>query len=243
MADVSRETPPAPDPAVLAALVPEERRALLGRYAALLASEGVLRGLIGPREVPRLWDRHLVNCALLAPLLPADASVADLGSGAGLPGLVLAIVRPDVRVSLVEPMARRTAFLEEAVERLGLDRVAVVRGRAEDWTRPDRFDVVTARALAPLPQLLRWGLPLVRPGGALLAMKGSSATEEVTAAGPELRRAAATAEVLHPEVAGATATTVVRVVPRIETAIGWPADTTPARPTRTRPPRGRKGPR
>lgn len=243
MADVSRETPPPPDPAVLAALFPEERRALVEQYAALLASEGVLRGLIGPREVARLWDRHLVNCALLAPLLPQDATVADLGSGAGLPGLVIAIARPDVRVTLIEPMERRTAFLVEAVERLGLDAVGVVRGRAEDWTLPERFDVVTARALAPLPKLLRWALPLVRPGGALLAMKGSSAAEEIAEAAAELGRAQATAEVLHPEVAGATSTTVVRVVPRASTTIGWPTGQSPRRSTRTGPRRGRKGPR
>ena len=243
MADVSRETPLPPDPAVLAALFPEERRALVEQYAALLASEGVLRGLIGPREVARLWDRHLVNCALLAPLLPRDATVADLGSGAGLPGLVIAIARPDSRVTLIEPMARRTAFLTEAVERLGLDTVEVVRSRAEDWTRPERFDVVTARALAPLPKLLRWALPLVRPEGALLAMKGSSAAEEIAEAAAELGRAQATAEVLHPEVAGATSTTVVRVVPRVSTAIGWPTGHPPERSTRTGPRRGRKGPR
>jgi 16S rRNA (guanine527-N7)-methyltransferase len=226
MADVSRET--APDPTVVAALFPPERRPLLDRYAALLTSEGVLRGLIGPREVPRLWDRHLVNCALVAPLIPADASVADLGSGAGLPGLVVAIARPDVRVTLIEPMARRTAFLEEAVEVLGLEGVAVVRGRAEDWSGVERFDVVTARALAPLPKLLRWALPLVAPGGAVLAMKGSSAAEEIENSGPELRRARATAEVLESAVPGATSTTVVRVVAQVATEIGWPPD----RPTR-----------
>ncbi len=243
MADVSRETPPPPDPAVLAALFPEDRHALIEQYAALLASEGVLRGLIGPREVGRLWDRHLVNSALVAPLVPPHASLADLGSGAGLPGLVIAIARADVPVTLIEPMARRTAFLEEAVERLGLETVEVVRGRAEDWARPERFDVVTARALAPLPKLLRWALPLVRPGGAVLAMKGSSAEEEIAAAAAELARAQATAEVLHPEVTGATSTTVVRVVPRVGTAIGWPVGSGPERSTRTGPRRGRKGPR
>jgi 16S rRNA (guanine527-N7)-methyltransferase len=208
MADVPRETTPgAPDPDVVAAAFPPERRPLAERYAALLASDGVLRGLIGPREVPRLWDRHLVNCALLAPLVPAAATALDLGSGAGLPGLVVAIARPDVRVTLLEPMARRTAFLEEAVQRLELDNVEVVRGRAEDWSRPDRFDVVTARALAPLPRLLRWALPLLTPGGAVLAMKGSSAAEEIDAAAAELRRGQATAEVLQCEIAGATSTT------------------------------------
>ncbi len=105
---------------------------LLEQYAALLASEGVLRGLIGPREVPRLWDRHLVNCGLLAPLIPEGARVADLGSGAGLPGLVLALARPDLEVTLIEPMARRVDFLTEACAALGADRVTVVRGRAEE---------------------------------------------------------------------------------------------------------------
>jgi 16S rRNA (guanine527-N7)-methyltransferase len=225
MADVSRETTVPPDPAVVAALFPPERRQLAHQYADLLTSEGVVRGLIGPREVGRLWDRHVVNSALLAPLVPQDASLADLGSGAGLPGLVVAIARPDLTVTLIEPMARRTAFLVEVVQALALDTVEVVRVRAEDWQRPERFDVVTARALAPLPRLLRWGLPLVRPGGALLAMKGSSAQEEVTAAAAELERARASAEVLHPAVPGASSTTVVRVVPRVATAIGWLAGT------------------
>jgi 16S rRNA (guanine527-N7)-methyltransferase len=230
MADVSRETTPdRPDPDVVAALFPAERSQIAEEYAALLASEGVLRGLIGPREVGRLWDRHLVNSALLAPLVPADATVADLGSGAGLPGLVVAIARPDAHVTLIEPMARRIAFLEEAVERLLLANVEVVRGRAEDWTRPDRFEVVTARALAPLPQLLRWALPLVTPGGAVLAMKGSSAAEEIESARAELEVARASAEVLHPEIAGATSTTVVKVVPRVATTIGWRADSKPRR--------------
>lgn len=244
MADVSRETPPPPDPAVLAALFPEARRALIEEYAALLAREGVLRGLIGPREVDRLWDRHLVNCALLAPLLPHDAAVADLGSGAGLPGLVVAIARPDVRVTLIEPMARRTAFLTDAVRELGLESVEVVRGRAEDWSRAERFDVVTARALAPLPQLLRWALPLVRPSGAVLAMKGASAATEVEDAAPELTLARASAEVLQPAVPGASATTVVRVVPQVSTAIGWPTKPGPTSTTRSgRSRRGRKGSR
>ena len=122
MADVSRETVPAPDPAVAAQVFTPERLPALERYAGLLATEGVVRGLIGPREVPRLWDRHLVNCGLLAPLLPDGASVADLGSGAGLPGMVLALARPDLRVTLIEPMARRVAFLGEVWHRLTRER-------------------------------------------------------------------------------------------------------------------------
>jgi 16S rRNA (guanine527-N7)-methyltransferase len=220
MADVSRETVPAPDPLVAAQVFAADRLPALERYAGLLATEGVVRGLIGPREVPRLWDRHLINCGLLAPEVPHGATVADLGSGAGLPGLVLALARPDLRVTLIEPMARRVAFLTEAVEALGLDAVTVVRGRAEEWSG-DPFDVVTARALAPLPKLLSWGLPLVAAGGALLAMKGSSAAEEVEAAGPELARRQATAEVITLSVPGSSVTTVVRVVAARGTAIGW----------------------
>ena len=219
MADVSRETGPIPEAA--AAVFPTERLPLVERYAALLATDGVTRGLIGPREVSRLWDRHLINCALVAPLVPQDATVADLGSGAGLPGLVLALVRTDLRVTLIEPMARRVAFLEEVVDALGLDDVEVVRGRAEEWRRPERFDVVTARALAPLPRLLRWSVPLIAEGGMLLAMKGSSAQEEVDTSAAELTRSGLRAEVVTSTVAGASSTTVVRVVAAGGPALGW----------------------
>lgn len=222
--DVSRETVPfqtvpAPDPAVAAQVVPPDRLALLERFAGLLATEGVVRGLIGPREVPRLWDRHLLNCALLAPLAPADCTVADLGSGAGLPGLVLAIARPDLRVTLVEPMARRVAFLEEARHDLGLTSVEIVRGRAEECGGRT-FEVVTARALAALPQLLRWGMPLVADGGQLLAMKGSSAADEIAASSAQLRRWRARAEVVTSSVPGVSETTVVRVVRDAGSEIG-----------------------
>lgn len=176
---VSRETPPAPDWA--RGVFPLERWDLADRYAALLATEGVVRGLIGPREAPRLWERHLANCAVLGDLVPAGASVCDVGSGAGLPGLVLAIARPDVSVTLLEPLLRRTTFLEEAVADLGLDRVEVVRGRADALHGVRTFDVVTSRAVAPLERLLRWSMPLVAPTGAMVAMKGSSAADEVAA--------------------------------------------------------------
>ena len=118
MSDVSRETPPAPESA--RGVFPVDRLPLAERYAELLATEGVVRGLIGPREAPRLWDRHLLNCAVLAELMPDGASVCDIGSGAGLPGLVLAIARPDLRVTLVEPLLRRTTFLDEVVAELDL---------------------------------------------------------------------------------------------------------------------------
>jgi 16S rRNA (guanine527-N7)-methyltransferase len=203
----------------VAQVVAPDRLSLLVRYAELLATEGVLRGLIGPREVPRLWDSHLLNCALVGPLVPEGASVADLGSGAGLPGLVLAIARPDLRVSLIEPMARRVAFLEEACAELGLGSVEVVRGRAEECR--SRFDVVTARALAALPKLLGWGMPLVAEGGQLLAMKGSSAAAEIADSGVELDRWRARAEVVTSSVPGSSVTTVVRVVREVDSGIGW----------------------
>lgn len=186
MDHVSRETPSAPESA--RRVFASQRLPLAERYAELLATEGVLRGLIGPREAPRLWDRHLVNCALLADLVPADSSVADIGSGAGLPGLVLAIARPDLSVTLVEPLLRRTTFLDEVVAELALDRVEVVRGRADSLHGQRRFDVVTSRAVAPLGRLLDWSMPLVAPTGALVAMKGSSVGEEVESARSELRR-------------------------------------------------------
>ena len=151
-------------------------------YAALLATEGIVRGLIGPREVPRLWDRHLLNCAVVTEAVSEGASVCDIGSGAGLPGLVMAIRRPDLAVTLVEPLLRRTTFLGEAVASLGLDNVRVVRGRAEEVHGKETFDVVTSRAVAPLDRLSRWSLPLVRAGGEFLAMKGSSAEDELAAA-------------------------------------------------------------
>jgi 16S rRNA (guanine527-N7)-methyltransferase len=160
-----------------------DRLGLAEAYAELLASDGVIRGLIGPREAPRIWDRHLLNCAAVAELIPSGVVVADVGSGAGLPGIVLALARPDLSVVLIEPLARRTAFLIEAVSTLGLDgQVELVRARAEDAaaempTGPT--DIVTARAVAPLDRLAGWCLPLVVTGGRLLALKGASAAEEV----------------------------------------------------------------
>ncbi|MEO5851801.1 MAG: 16S rRNA (guanine(527)-N(7))-methyltransferase RsmG, partial [Nocardioides sp.] len=127
-----------------------ERLPLAEAYARWLAEAGAVRGLIGPREVPRLWERHLLNCGVLAEAVPPQSTVVDLGSGAGLPGIVLAIARPDLRITLVEPLLRRATFLEEVVEDLGLDDVEVVRGRADDLHGRRTFDVVTSRAVAPL---------------------------------------------------------------------------------------------
>lgn len=178
------ETPPVPDQArgVFA-----DRLPLAMRYAELLASDGVVRGLIGPREAPRLWDRHLLNCAVLDEVIPLGVSVCDIGSGAGLPGIVLAIVRPDISVTLVEPLLRRTSFLDEVVADLGLSNVAVIRARAEALHGGERFDVVTSRAVAALPKLLDWSLPLVAPNGALIALKGGNVHSEVEAAQEMLR--------------------------------------------------------
>ncbi|MEN3309129.1 MAG: rRNA (guanine527-N7)-methyltransferase [Micromonosporaceae bacterium] len=169
---------PAEPPEPAARLVFGDQLATARRYAELLATDGVVRGLIGPREAPRLWERHLLNCAVLGEIIHKGSSVVDVGSGAGLPGIVLAVARPDLAVTLVEPMARRTAFLIEVVETLGLETVRVVRARAEEYSGPPA-DVVTARAVAPLDRLSAWCLPLVAPGGRLLALKGESATEEV----------------------------------------------------------------
>jgi 16S rRNA (guanine527-N7)-methyltransferase len=167
---------PAPPPE--AARVFGPRLELAERYAALLVGPGTERGLLGPREASRLWPRHLLNCAVLAPHIPPGASVCDLGSGAGLPGLVIAILRPDVRMTLLEPLLRRSVFLGEAVTSLGLPHVQVRRGRAEDVAGSLTVDVVAARAVAPLERLVSWSMPLLRPGGVLLALKGAAAAEE-----------------------------------------------------------------
>lgn len=156
-------------------------------YAELLATEATVRGLIGPREVPRLWERHLLNCAVVTDLVAPDSSVCDVGSGAGLPGLVMAIRRPDLTLTLVEPLLRRTGFLDEVVRTLELPNVTVVRSRAEELHGRQHFDVVTSRAVAPMDRLARWSLPLVRSGGLFLAMKGSSVQAELDAASSVIR--------------------------------------------------------
>lgn len=173
----------------------------ISQYVDILASRGIDWGLIGPRERDRLWDRHVLNSIALSRAIPEGATVVDVGSGAGLPGIPLAILRPELRVTLLEPLLRRVNFLNLAVEELGLaERVQVVRGRAEEHDR--RYDVVTCRAVAPLPRLLGWCLPLVARGGRLLALKGSSAGDEVVAARAELRKARVSASVLELSVPG-----------------------------------------
>ena len=160
-------------------------------FAGILATRGVEQGLIGPREVPRLWDRHLLNCAVVAELIDGQCqTLVDIGSGAGLPGLVLAMVRPEVTITLLEPMERRCRFLAECVTSLGLANASVLRSRAEDAARAGllRADVATARAVAPLPRLAELAVGLVRPGGMVLAIKGVTAREELEKTGPVLRR-------------------------------------------------------
>jgi 16S rRNA (guanine527-N7)-methyltransferase len=185
----------------------------LRSYAALLGTDGVVRGLIGPREVPRLWDRHILNSAALLPLLPNEGVVVDVGSGAGLPGVVLGIIRPTLAVTLLEPLLRRVQFLTECVEALDLSNVTVLRGRAEDHAGLDA-DVAVARAVAPLAHLAEVCLPLLRPAGELLALKGEKAEQEVHMADETLRSLGAASwsvVTVAPPHAVATAT-VIRVV-------------------------------
>jgi 16S rRNA (guanine527-N7)-methyltransferase len=158
-----------------------DRCDLAVRYAEMLAGPGIDRGVIGPHEADRLWDRHLLNSAVVGELVPAGCRVLDIGSGAGLPGIPLAIARPDLTIVLLEAMVRRVAWLHEVIAELGLA-VSVYRGRAEDPTVREQlgdYDVVTARAVAPLGRLAGWALPLVVPRGRLLAVKGASAEQEV----------------------------------------------------------------
>jgi len=183
-----------------------EHAELISQYIDILASRGIDWGLLGPREGERLWDRHVLNSVACAGLIPGEASVVDVGSGAGLPGLPLAIYRADVRMTLLESLLRRASFLELAVAELGLgDRVSVVRARAEEHR--GRYDVVTSRAVAPLPRLIGWCLPLVAPGGSILALKGSTASEELADAGSELRRRRLTGRVHELLVPGTDETT------------------------------------
>lgn len=175
--------------------MPEVASAIFGQaaakaeqYARRLAGPGVDRGLIGPNEIPRVWERHLLNCAVVASLVPGPCSLADLGSGAGLPGIVLALLLPGSSVTLLEPMARRAAFLDECVNELGLSNVRVWRARAEEVAGTLAVDVVTARAVAPLGRLAALAVPLLGPGGIVLAIKGAKAAQEVAAARDALAR-------------------------------------------------------
>ena len=195
----------------------DEARELFGiafagaeRVAEMLAAEGELRGLVGPREVPRLWTRHIVNSAAVVPFLPARGTVADVGSGAGFPGIVVALLRPDLEVALIEIMERRMDWLGDVVNELDLDNVTLQRARAEDVK--ERFDAVTARAVANLTKLVRLTAPLLRQGGTLLALKGARAEVEVEAARHVVRKAGLKPAVIHEVVTpGEELTKVVQV--------------------------------
>jgi 16S rRNA (guanine527-N7)-methyltransferase len=186
----------------------------ISAFHTLLVDEGARRGLVGPREVPRLWERHLLNSAVVVPFLPESGRIIDLGSGAGLPGIVVAAMRPEAEVVLLDPMERRTDWLLEVVMVLGLPNVLVRRGRAEDLHGTLTGAAVTARAVAPLDRLYRWSLPLLVKGGVLVALKGARAQVEVEAAarvGSKLGGGPAEVVRAH-AIDGAEETTVVRVV-------------------------------
>lgn len=201
-----------PPPPASAAQVFGDQLSRACAYAELLCTEGIVRGVIGPREAARIWPRHLLNSAALSSLVPPRAHVVDVGSGAGLPGIPLALARRDLDVTLVEPLARRVAFLEDVVAALGVG-VRIIRERAEKLDRA-RADVVTARAVAPLDRLVGVTAPLLRrPGGLLLAVKGASAEDELVAAKSALRPAGIVeAEVVRIDVPDDDRLTVIRCV-------------------------------
>lgn len=170
----------------------KDRLPLAEKYHELLATDGSTRGFIGPREVPRLWDRHLINCAVIGDVMEEGATIVDIGSGAGLPGIPLAIARPDLKITLIEPLLKRSVFLQEVVDKLALDNVTVIRGRAEEGPVKKAAagaDIVTSRAVAPLGKLAKWSLPLVRRGGEMIAMKGESVHEELERDAADIKRA------------------------------------------------------
>ncbi|MBN0038620.1 16S rRNA (guanine(527)-N(7))-methyltransferase RsmG [Cellulosimicrobium cellulans] len=184
------------------------------RFADRLREEGELRGLIGPREVHRIWDRHILNSAAVVPFLPESGLIADIGSGAGLPGVVIAAMRPSASVYLVEPMERRCAWLSEIAADLNLSNIEVKRGRAEEYHDAFECDVVTSRAVAALDKLVRLSLPLVRPGGEMIVLKGRNVAREIEPARKVLRRLKGGEPeiVVAPTIPGVESTTVVRIV-------------------------------
>lgn len=183
--------PPLNEPPAVAGRIFGDRLDKAVEYHRLLATDGSTRGFIGPREVPRLWERHILNCAVIGEAFDQGISVADIGSGAGLPGIPLAIARPDLTILLIEPLLKRSTFLSEVVEALALDNVTVLRGRAEDPSigKAGKVDVVTSRAVAPLGKLAGWSLPLAKIGGYMVAMKGSSVNEELERDAYDIKRA------------------------------------------------------
>lgn len=193
------------------------RREVAEAYASALATTAVERGLIGPREVDRIWERHVLNSAVIGEVIDRGVAVADVGSGAGLPGIPLALARPDLHVTLVEPLLRRVRWLEETLGELGLPNVGVERARAEESGLRGQVDVVVCRAVAPLTRLVPLVTPLLREPGTIVALKGRSATEELVEAETELTASGVTESQIHlcGEELVAEPTTVVRlVVPR-----------------------------
>lgn len=187
-----------------------DRLELAMKYHDSLATDGNIRGFIGPREVPRLWERHLLNCAVITEVMPEGATLVDVGSGAGLPGIPVAIRRPDLRITLVEPLLKRSTYLNEVKELLGLDNVTVIRGRAEEGPVKKAVagaDIVTSRAVAPLGKLAKWSLPLVHVGGEMIAMKGDSVFEEIERDAADLKKAGGA----KPTVEQVHGTTIIRV--------------------------------
>lgn len=188
--EVEQREPLAGPPAApsAAATIFGDRLELAAQFASILADTGVSHGLVGPREVPRLWERHILNCAVAHEAFPHGVSVIDVGSGAGLPGLALAIVRPDLRISLVEPMLRRTTWLSKTIDTLGLGNCTVHRGRAEEFHGELVAPFATARAVARIDKLARWTFPLLEQGGKLVALKGQQAATELEEVRPRLTR-------------------------------------------------------
>ena len=227
--------PPAAPPA--AAHVFGPRLPLAEAFAAILADTGVSHGLIGPREVPILWERHVLNCAVVSEAFPESAELVDVGSGAGLPGLALAIARPDLHIHLVEPMLRRTTWLSDTVAALGLDGVEVHRGRAEEFHGRIAVPFATARAVARIDKLARWTFPLLQDGGTLVALKGSQAAEELAAEEPVLRRLGLVAARVQSY--GAEQLEVPTVT--IELTVGARPKARAARGPQATPPSGRPG--
>lgn len=188
-----------------------DRIAAARRYAEHLATTGVEWGLIGPRELPRLWTRHILNCAVVAELITPDDVVGDVGSGAGLPGIPLALAQPNARYVLVEPMERRVDWLQIVVDDLGLENVRIVRARVEDLVDDEVFTAVTARAVKSLAVLVEWCAPVLGPGGRILALKGASVDAEIEKAKKQIRRARLSEAVVH-ELGAGSLETPTRVV-------------------------------
>ncbi len=208
-----------PTPAAAAAIF-GDRLELAEAYHRSLATDGSIRGFIGPREIPRLWERHILNCAVIGEAMDYGVAIADIGSGAGLPGIPLAIARPDLRITLIEPLLKRSVYLGEIVGELGLANVTVIRGRAEEKQVRQalgRIDVVTSRAVAPLGRLAGWSLPLVRVGGSMIAMKGSSVGEELERDAAEITAAGGgRAEILSVGQEHLSAPTTLIRIPRVK---------------------------